>query len=165
MSKRWLPLVLFSLLIMALMLPLAATAQQASQQTTVKPYHEGPVWDIAFIRVKAGMGDRYMRYLSDEWKREQEGQKNAGYILDYKVIATEAHDAQDYDVILMTEFKDLATMEANSDKMEALSLKMFGGMPKVENGYEQRASYREVVGDRLGREIVLEPKTTTTASK
>ncbi len=132
-----------------------------AQQPTAKPYPEGPVWDIASIRVKAGMEDRYMRYIADVWKREQEALKNAGYILDYKVITTEPHGPQDFNVLLMTEFKDLATMEANADKMEAVGLQLEGGQQKMETGYQDRASYREVLGDRLGREIILAPKGAT----
>jgi hypothetical protein len=158
MRKSLSTIVLLALVAMMLTFALSAGAQQSAQQSTAKPYHPGPVWDIGYIRVKAGMDDRYMRYLADEWKREQEGLKTAGYVLDYKVIQTEAHGPQDYNVILMTQYKDLATLEANEDKMEELAQKMFGGMPKIESGYEDRASYREVMADRLGREIILEPK-------
>ena len=140
-------------LAISLLCPLMALAQQAA-----KPYHDGPVWDIAFIKAKAGMEDRYMRYLADEWKREQEAMKKAGYILDYKVIVTEPHGPQDFNVMLMTEFKDLATLEANSDKAEALGQQLFGGQSKIESGYQDRGSYREVIGDRLGREVILSPK-------
>ncbi len=147
-----------SILVIALafcwLVPLSARAQQP----VAKPYHEGPVWDIAFIKAKAGMEDRYMRYIADEWKREQEALRNAGYILDYKVITTEPHGPQDFNVMLMTEFKDLATLEANADKMEAVGLQLEGGQQKMESGYQDRASYREVLGDRLGREIILTPK-------
>ena len=145
--------VLGVILAISLLCPLMALAQQAA-----KPYHDGPVWDIAFIKAKAGMEDRYLRYLADDWKREQEAMKKAGYVLDYKVIATEAHGTQDFNVILMTEFKDLATMEANAEKAEALDQQLFGGQPKVESGYQDRASYREVIAGRLGREIILAPK-------
>jgi hypothetical protein len=137
-----------------LLCPLIAVAQQAPP----KPYHEGPVWTIAYIRAKAGFEDRYLRYLAGEWKNEQEAMKKAGYTLDYKVIVTEPHASQDFNIILMTQFKDLATLEANSDKMEALAQQLAGGQPKVESGYQDRASYREVLGDRLGREIILAPK-------
>jgi len=163
MTKRTLALLALMLLTAALSLP--AAAQQASPANTVKPYHPGPVWDIGFIRVKAGMDDRYLRYLADEWKREQEGMKKAGFILDYKVIQTESHGPQDYNVILMTQYKDLASMEANEDKMEALSQQMFGDMPKIESGYEQRSSYREIMGGRLGREVVLEPKSSSATGR
>jgi hypothetical protein len=37
-------------------------------------------------------------------------------------------------------------------------LDLFGGMPKIEAGYTDRSSYRDIIGSRLAREIVLEPK-------
>ena len=123
-----------------------------------KPYHEGSVWQIQYIHVKAGMEDRYSRYLASDWKKEQEAMKKAGYVLSYKSISTESHAPTDPNVILMTEYKDLTTLEANADKMDQLGQELFGGMPKVEAGYMDRASYRDIIGGRLGREIVLEPK-------
>jgi len=30
--------------------------------------------------------------------------------------------------------------------------------PKIESGYMDRSSYRDIIGSRLAREIVLEPK-------
>lgn len=125
---------------------------------TSKPYHDGPVWEINFIRVKAGMEDRYMRYLAGDWKREQDAMKKNGFTVDYKIFATEAHGPQDFNVILMTQYKDLASMEANRDKMEASLQQLFGGQEKIESGYQDRSSYREVVAQRLSREIILEPK-------
>jgi hypothetical protein len=58
----------------------------------------------------------------------------------------------------MTEYKDLATMEANADKGEQLGQELFGGAPKIEAGYVDRSSYRDIIGSRLAREIILEPK-------
>jgi hypothetical protein len=123
-----------------------------------KPYHDGSVWQMQCIHVKAGMEDRYARYLAGDWKKEQDAMQKAGYVLSYKAISTEAHNPTDCTVILMTEYKDMTTMEANADKAEALGQELFGGSPKIESGYMDRASYRDVIGSRLGREIVLEPK-------
>lgn len=144
--------------LIALCIMLAMLAPAALAQQDARPYHEGPVWQIAFIRVKAGMEDRYARYLANDWKREQEAFKKAGYILDYKVIATEPHGPQDFDLMLMTQYRDLASMEANADKAQQMAIQLFGGQQKVETGYQDRASFREVMGSRLGREIVLQPK-------
>jgi hypothetical protein len=138
----------------AMLLPVLAQAQ-----TPVRPFHDGSVWSITFVRVKAGIGLKYMNYLATDWKTEQEALKKAGLILDYKVITTEAHGTTDWDVMLMTEFKDLATMEANQDKMEEVSNKALqSNDQKMIAGYEERASWREILGDRLAREIILEPK-------
>lgn len=123
-----------------------------------KPYHDGSVWQMQCIHVKAGMEDRYARYLAGDWKKEQDAMQKAGYVLSYKAIATEAHSPTDCNVILMTEYKDLTSMEANADKAEELAQQIFGGTSKIEAGYTDRSSYRDVIGSRVAREIVLEPK-------
>ena len=79
-------------------------------------------------------------------------------ILSYKVLVTEGHSPSDWDLLLMTEVKDLATMEANTDKADALAQKVVGDDQKQMQGYKERTEIREVMGDRLAREIVLEPK-------
>jgi hypothetical protein len=61
--------------------------------------------------------------------------------------------------MLMTEFKDLATLEADQDKREAVANKALNSNDKkMIEGYQERASWREVIGSRLAREIILEPK-------
>jgi hypothetical protein len=124
----------------------------------VRPTHEGTVWTLTFIHVKPGMGSAYDKYLASDWKKEQEALKEAGMILSYKVITTEAHSPNDWDLMLMVEYKDLATLEANGDKADAMLQKMFGADEKVMQGYKDRSEIREVLGERLAREIILEPK-------
>jgi hypothetical protein len=123
-----------------------------------RPYHEGSVWNVAFIRVKPGMDSAYMNYLATDWKKEQEALKKEGLILSYKVIASEPHSPGDFNLMLMTEYKDLATMEAGADKTDNLYQTTIGNDQKQMEGYKQRLEIREVLGDRLSREIILEPK-------
>jgi hypothetical protein len=123
-----------------------------------RPYHDGSVWSIAFIRVKAGMDTAYLNYLASDWKKEQEALKAEGLILSYKVISVEAHTPAEWNLMLMTEYKSLAAREAGSEKSDALGQKLFGTDQKIMQGYRDRLEIREVLGDRLGREIILEPK-------
>ena len=123
-----------------------------------RPYRNGSVWNISFIRIKPGMDSAYLNYLAGQWKSNQEAQKKDGLILSYKVISTEGHNSNDWNIMLMTEYKDLATMEANEDKGDALAQKTIGNDEKQMQGYKEREAIREVLGDRLAREIVLEPK-------
>jgi len=123
-----------------------------------RPYHNGAVWDIAYIRMKPGMETAYLNYLAGQWKANQEAAKKEGLIVSYKVIGVEGHGPGEWNLMLMTEYKDLATMEANEDKGDALAQKMIGTDEKQMQGYKERSEIREVMGNRLGREIVLEPK-------
>ena len=123
-----------------------------------RPYRNGSVWDVAFIRVKPGMNQAYLSYLAGDWKREQEALKSAGIILSYKVLQTEPHTPGDFTLMLMTEYKDLATMEANESKADALAQKVIGDDQKQMQGYRERLEIREVLGSRLAREIILQPR-------
>ena len=127
-----------------------------------RPYRDGSVWNVACIKMKPGMETAYLNYLANDWKREQETFKKDGLILSYKVLATEAHGTNDWNLLLMTEYKDLATMEANQQKMEQVGQQLFGSDEQIRKGYRERLEIREVMGERLAREIVLEarPKTT-----
>jgi hypothetical protein len=124
----------------------------------VRPTHDGTVWTLSFIHVKPGIGVAYDKYLANDWKKEQEALKEAGIAMSYKVIATEAHSPNDLDLMLLVEYKDLASLEANQDKADAMLQKMVGGEEKAMQGYKERSDIREVLGTRLAREIILEPK-------
>jgi hypothetical protein len=60
--------------------------------------------------------------------------------------------------MLMTEYKDLATYEKNLDKSDALLQTISGNDEKQRQGYRERLEIREVLADRLAREIALDPK-------
>jgi hypothetical protein len=124
----------------------------------VRPYRNGSVWSVAFIRVKPGMDEEYMKYISRNWKAEHEALKKENIILSYKVMTTEAHSPTDWNMLLMTEYKDLATMEANAPKEDELAQKIFGDDQQQMQGYKEREEIREVMGTRLARELVLEPR-------
>jgi len=123
-----------------------------------RPYRNGSVWNISFIRVKPGMDQAYMNYLASQWTTNQEASKKEGLILSYKVLATEAHGTGDWNLLLMIEYKGLATREANEPKEDALLQRVVGDDQKQMQGYKERFEIREVMGTRLAREVVLEPR-------
>src|ERR1700740_3744640 len=141
----------------ALVLSLALLSVSVYAQM-VRPYRNGSVWTLSFIRIKPGMDSASPNYVANDWKRIQEAAKKEGLILSYKVLVTEGHTTGDWDLILMTEVKDLATLEANEKKADALGQRLVGDDQKQMQGYRDRADIREVMGNRLAREIVLEPE-------
>ena len=104
------------------------------------------------------MDTAYLNYVAGDWKREQEALKKDGQIISYKVLTTEAHGASDWNIMLMSEYKDLATMEANEAKADNLAQTVIGNDEKQMQGYRERLEIREVLDTRLAREIALEPR-------
>jgi hypothetical protein len=123
-----------------------------------RPYSNGSVWNIGFISMKPGMDKAYLNYVATDWKREQEALKKDGQIISYKVLQTEAHSSTDFNLMLMTEYKDMATLEANQAKADQLLQTVIGTDEKQMQGYRDRLQIREVLANRMAREIVLEPK-------
>jgi len=104
------------------------------------------------------METAYLNYLAGQWKTNQEASKKEGIILSYKVLQVEGHSPGEWNLMLMSEYKNLASMEANEDKADALAQKVEGDDEKQRQGYRDRLEIREVMGDRLAREVLLEPK-------
>jgi hypothetical protein len=140
-----------------LMVGVLATGLFVHAQVT-RPYRNGSVWQISMIRMKPGMETAYLNYVATDWKRVQESAKKEGLILSYRVLTTEGHGPTDWNMLLMTEYKDLATLEAGEQKSDALFQKAIGDDQKQMAGYKERLEIREVIGTRLAREVVLEPK-------
>jgi hypothetical protein len=85
-----------------------------------RPYHNGAVYQLQFIRVKPGMENAYLSYLAGPWKKMHEAGKQAGLEVSYKVISTESHGPADFNLILVTEVKSLASLEMDQDKVDEL---------------------------------------------
>jgi hypothetical protein len=123
-----------------------------------RPYRNGSVWSIGYIRMKPGMETAYLNYIAGDWKREQEALKKDGHILSYKVLQTSAHGSTDWNLMLMSEYKDLAAYEKSLNKTDVLLQTVIGNDEKQRQGYRDRLEIREVLEDRLAREIILEPQ-------
>ena len=145
-------MLIISLIVLVLTVSVVVVAQ------VNRPYRNGSVWSISFIKMKPGMDTAYLNYVAGDWKREQEALKKDGQIISYKVMTTEAHGSNDWNIMLMTEYKDLATMEANEAKADNLAQTVIGNDEKQMQGYRERLQIREVMDVRLAREQVLEPK-------
>ena len=150
------------LLSLAVLVLLVVTASVVAQMTTpaapARPYSNGSVWEIAFIRARPGMETAYLAYVATDWKREQEALRQDGLVLSYRVIQTEAHGPTDWNLMLMTEYKDLASMEAGAPRTEAIGQRVIGNDETQRQGYRNRAEMREILGTRLAREIRLVPR-------
>jgi hypothetical protein len=145
---------IFVLCFVAIMLVFSSVAMAQVK----RPFHDGSVWDIAFIKMKPGMETAYLNYIATDWKKSQEAAKQAGIIVSYKVIVSEPHNPGDFNIMLMTEYKNLATMEANTQKADDLAQTTVGNDAQQMEGYRKRLEIREVLGGRLSREIILSPK-------
>ncbi len=119
------------------------------------PYTEGPVWNITMVRAKAGMSDDYLKGLAKTFKGTLEEARKQNLILDYKVMIGDAANPQDYDILLMTESKDMASLDNAREKFDPIARKVEGSIDQQRATMTKRLEIREIMGTKLMREITL----------
>jgi len=142
-----------SKLVLALVVTLAALAVTVAAQVH-RYYTPGTVWTVTTIRIKSGMDQAYFQYLDGEFKRESEAQVSGGFMKSYKVLRT-MDDDQSWNLLILREYKSMASLEADEERSDALSQRVAGNDQTQMQGYEDRSKIREVLGTKMARELVL----------
>lgn len=135
-------------LLLSVSAPIISTGQPA-------PYTEGTVWDITYVRVKPGMGDDYLKSLATTWKNTNEEAKKQGLILSYKILSGDAANRDDWNLMLITEYKNMASLDGFDEKFRAISAKIIGTEDQQKNVMVKRVDMREILGGKQVREIIL----------
>jgi hypothetical protein len=97
---------------------------------------------------------KYMEYLAGQFKKSEDAQVKAGLQKSYKILRTLGDDSG-WNLLILREYANLAALEANEEKSDALAQQTQGTDDAQMKGYEDRGKYREVLGTKFTREIVL----------
>ena len=119
-----------------------------------KFYSPGTVWTVTMIKMASGMDQSYLQYLDGQFKKSEEAQIKAGFEKSYKILRT-MDDGGDWNLLILREYTSLASIETNQEKADALLQQTDGTDQAQMQGYQDRSKYREVVGTKYARELVL----------
>jgi hypothetical protein len=119
------------------------------------PYTEGPVWQITMVKAKYGMGDEYLKGLAKSFKGTLDEAKKQDLIVDYKILLGDASNPQDFDILLMVESKNMAAFDNAREKFDPIARKIEGSPDAQRATATKRMEIREIMGDKLMREITL----------
>ena len=119
------------------------------------PYTEHFVWEITLVKTKAGLDDDYLRSIAQTFKGTMEEEKKQGVIMDYKVLIGDASDRNDFNILLMVEYKNMAAFDGLRQKTDPIAQKMIGGEEQLRQGSMKRMELREILGSKTMREITL----------
>jgi hypothetical protein len=150
-SEKW----RFSMRVLFASLAVSAAMLVTPALAAGPSYENGAVWDFAQIKSKDGHFDEYMKWLSTSWKVQQEALKKAGYITDYKVFVVADPRGDDPDIVLATEYKNMAAMDTTVAESYAFAEKTMGPLEKTSKEQADRGAIRSLMGDVLTREVVL----------
>ena len=136
------------------LLLVSLTSTGVAQQP--RPYTEGPVVVMSYVRTKPGMFDKYMEYLSGNYKRLLEAQKKAGIVTDYAVYSSLPGTETDWDVLLTTTYKNMAALDNLDDRTDpVMASTLSQSRAQASQAFGDRGAMRDAVGARLLRQLIL----------
>ena len=140
-------------LVALVLLGTLATVPAASAQD--RPYTEGTVWDISYVRTEPGQFDAYAEELSTLWQRLMERAKEEGYVLSYKVLSAPPSNRDDWNLMLLIEYPNMAALDNADERFDPLVAEVIGSIDESNRATAERRRLREILGGKLARELVL----------
>jgi hypothetical protein len=131
----------------------AANTTATSQSTA--PYTEGGVWQVTMVKTKPGMGDDYLKALAKIFKTTNDEAKKQGIITDYKILVGDASTPQDYDILLMIQYPNMAALDNLRDKTDPIAARMIGNDDQQRQMAVKRLEIRDIMGGKTMREVTL----------
>src|SRR5712691_11243371 len=133
----------------------SSTASPTTATGNMAPYTEGPVWELTMVRTKPGMEDDYLKNLAHAYKSTSDEAKKQGIIMDYKIMIGDAANRDDYNVLLLVQFKNMAALDGLRQKTDPIAQKLIGGEEQIREGALKRMEIRDILGAKTMREITL----------
>ncbi len=134
---------------------LLLTIPTLSMADEARPYTDGPVVNVSYIKIKPGMFDAYMKWVATDRKALMDEYKKAGIILDWRVYGAQARNPNEPDLILTVTYKNMAAFDGLDDRQDAILAKVAGSLDKANTASIKREEMREVLGSELIRELVI----------
>ena len=132
---------------------LAVWASATSAVFAQDAYREGSVWSVSLIKVKPGMFDAYMRDLTTTRKPLMEEAQKQGLILSHRMLAGNSMGRDDFNMILLVEYKNWAAYDGLTAKFDALNNRLIGNEDKRTQIMVKRGDMREILGAKDMQEV------------
>jgi len=121
-----------------------------------KEFREGHVWLLTMIQTKPGAGEDYIKSLKSTLRRMDEEAVRQGVMVSYKMLSGMSANSSDWDILLMEEYRDMASLDGIDDRMKPIREKFVGDDEATRGLMQARTGQRTIFGDKLMREIVFD---------
>src|ERR1041384_5500236 len=124
------------------------------QDVDERQYADGPVTDVAYIRVEYGRFEEYIDWLNSTWKPTMEATKKAGLIIDYKIFRATPKSLDQPNIIRMITYTNMAGLDKGGEEEEGAK-KVIGSTEVQNKARVVRNDYRKLLGSEFIRELIL----------
>jgi hypothetical protein len=105
-----------------------------------RPYTDGPVVNLSYVRIKPGMFDKYVKYPDAEYKRTWRHRRRPALSSTTPCIAR----------------RKAAALDSLRDRTELIAVRALNATPEqLTQASIERGAMRDLVGSRLLRQLIL----------
>lgn len=117
------------------------------------PYTNGPVVVVTAVRTEPGQFNNYVRYLAGDYRKIMDEAKAQGLILGYAHYSAQPRNPGDPDLYTTITYKNFAALDGLTEKMSAISSKVFGSMSGAQKAQIDRESLRKILGTQTIQQL------------
>lgn len=117
------------------------------------PWTEKTVWVASYIQTKPGKFNDYISELSKVWLAYLNKLKQDGLIISYKMMRVEFARDNEPDLLLLVEYRNMASFDASTDYMESVAKEIAGSLDQSNKADIAREDLRRLRGSLLLREL------------
>lgn len=125
------------------------------------PYKDGAVVVVTAVRTQPGKFNEYYRYLSGPYSRIMDQARKDGIVTSYAFYGAQPRAPDAADLYIVETYPNMAVFDTISDKMTAISNKVFGSLKQADEADANREEIRKILGTEMIRELVPAKKATT----
>ena len=107
---------------------------------------------IDFVKIKNNNTKEAIYYYENNWKASRDIALNRGFIKSDRLLSTTADSTADFDLILMTEFKDSTDYNLVEERFQAIFKEMRTGGPTLLNDIKP-SEFRRIVFNKKAETI------------
>ncbi|TBZ73814.1 hypothetical protein [Rhizobium leguminosarum] len=131
----------------------AGGAARVAAQSPELAWREKTVWTVSYVETKPGAFNDYMRDISGLWKKYIERAKSDGVVVSYKILSVLFTRDKEPDIIIMTEYKNMAAFDNELQYMDKIFKELGGSWDETDKLIVDREKLRSLRGTLLAREI------------
>jgi len=133
---------------------LAVSTPSLAQES---PYTPGVYWTVQGIYVEDGQFETYMDYIADRYRRQQDLQRQRGWITGYRIFQNVNRREDEPHLYLITEIPRLATPQEEVERERVMNEAMRETTRQATAGSGQRVRMRRLGSNILLQELTLRP--------
>src|SRR5246500_2393204 len=140
-------------IILSICLAVSSLSLNARAQD-VRQYSDGPVTELAYVRVEYGHFEEYIDWLNSTWKPTMEATKKAGIIIDYRVFSATPQSPDHPSIILWITYKNMAALDRGVEE-EEVAKTVICSTECQNKARVGRNEYRKILRREYIRELIL----------